>query len=43
MINYWGTLALSYPCEIFEDEDYLLVVMHHSKPHNYLKAFNSKG
>ncbi len=43
MANYWGTLALSYPCEIFEEKDYLLVVMHHSKSHNYLKAFNSKG
>lgn len=43
MANYWGTLALSYPCEIFEEEDYFLVMMHHSKTHNYLKAFNSKG
>jgi hypothetical protein len=40
MANYWGTLALSYPCENFEEKNYLLVVMHHSKPHNYLKAFN---
>ncbi len=43
MANYWGTLALSYPYEIFEEENYLLVMMHHSKPCNYLKAFNSKG
>jgi hypothetical protein len=40
MANYWGTFTLSYPCEILEEEDYLFILMHHSKPHNYLKTFN---
>jgi hypothetical protein len=42
-IDYWGALTSSDPCEFSKKENYLLVVMFHSKLHNYLKAFSLKG
>jgi hypothetical protein len=42
-IDYWGALASSNPREFSKKEIYLLVVMLHSKLHNYLNASNLEG